>query len=42
MVDPGCFEALDAVAEGKAQIGHGTSYYWKDKHDMAAKKAQKA
>ena len=27
------FEAFDAVAEGKAQIGHGTSYYWKDKHE---------
>jgi TRAP-type mannitol/chloroaromatic compound transport system substrate-binding protein len=27
------FEVFDAVAEGTAQIGYGTPYYWKDKHE---------
>ena len=27
------FEVFDAVAEGKAQIGWGTSYYWKSKNE---------
>lgn len=27
------FEAFDAVAENKAQIGHGSPYYWKNKHE---------
>lgn len=27
------FESFDAVSTGKAQIGHGTSYYWKENHE---------
>ena len=27
------FETFDAVAEGKAQIGHGAPHYWKKKHE---------
>lgn len=27
------FETFDAVAQGKAQIGHGGAYYWKNRHE---------
>ena len=30
------FEAIDAVANGNVEMGHGAPYYWKDKLDAAA------